>query len=171
MNLYILRHAIAADLGSEGIESDRDRPLTDKGVRRLRKEVAGMKALDLYFDLILSSPFVRARETAEIVAKTFRITKRLENCDALASGGSVRRVIEFVNNLESRPGELLLVGHEPDLSHLISLLVFGHVQAGITLKKGGLCKLSVEDLRAGRCATLEWLLTPKQLVLLSNGEC
>jgi phosphohistidine phosphatase len=64
------------------------------------------------------------------------------------------------------PANVLLVGHEPGLSQLISLLVAGEAGVSILLKKGSLCKLSVESLKPGRCATLEWLLTPKQMALM-----
>jgi len=61
----------------------------------------------------------------------------------------------------------LLVGHEPYLSELISLLVAGDSSLCVVMKKGGLCKLSVETLKHGRCACLEWLLTPKQMALMA----
>ena len=57
----------------------------------------------------------------------------------------------------------MLVGHEPDLSQFVSLLITGSTDAAIELKKGGLCKLTTEQLTFGQCATLNWLLTPKQL--------
>lgn len=65
------------------------------------------------------------------------------------------------------PENLLLVGHEPDLSKLISLLVAGKIGPGFALKKAGLAKLEVESLRAGQCATLAWLLTPTQMNLMA----
>src|SRR5258708_7959635 len=68
------------------------------------------------------------------------------------------------------PGEVLLVGHEPNLSELISLLVSGDARLSITMKKGGLCKVSAEILAARRCASLEWLLTPKQMGLMAVAE-
>jgi phosphohistidine phosphatase len=61
---------------------------------------------------------------------------------------------------------LLLVGHEPDLSNLISWLLSGDISLSIIMKKGGLCCLSVDELVAGKCATLEWLMSPAQMVLL-----
>jgi phosphohistidine phosphatase len=61
---------------------------------------------------------------------------------------------------------LLLVGHEPDLSRLVSLLVTGNLQLQMDFRKGGLCKLDVEKLKAGKCATLAWLLTPGQMKMM-----
>ena len=68
---------------------------------------------------------------------------------------------------DEKPQRVLLVGHEPDLSRLISLLITGNSEALIELKKGGLCKLTAEKLNFGKCATLNWLLTPKQLRSIS----
>jgi phosphohistidine phosphatase SixA len=68
MNLFLLRHAIAVEPGALSGASDAARPLSPEGKEKMRKIARGMKALDLSFDLILSSPYVRARETAEIVA-------------------------------------------------------------------------------------------------------
>ena len=68
MNLYILRHGIAAERGTPGYANDADRPLTPEGERKLQLVAAAIKALELGFDLILSSPYLRARQTAEVVA-------------------------------------------------------------------------------------------------------
>jgi phosphohistidine phosphatase len=66
--------------------------------------------------------------------------------------------------------DLLLVGHEPFLSRLIALLTSGNSDASVLLKKGGFCKLSTQDLKHGKCATLEWLLTPKQMELMQKSR-
>ena len=71
MNLYIIRHAIAVNEGTDGYESDSERPLTDKGRKKMREIAKGLRNLGVEFDLILSSPYVRARETAEILADVF----------------------------------------------------------------------------------------------------
>ncbi len=126
-----------------------------------------MMALELSFDRILSSPYVRARETAEIVADTLGLHKKLEFTDALTPAGDARRLIELINRSSPIPSGILLVGHEPFLSELISLLVSGKAGFPVLMKKGGLCKLSTEALLLGRCATLEWLLTSKQLLLMA----
>lgn len=167
MNLYILRHGLAGQPGAHGMAKDADRPLTAEGKQKLRKIAAAMKALDLSFDLILSSPYARARETADIVAAAFNARKELECSDTLTPSGSPRELIRLLNHRKPQPESLLLVGHEPYLSTLISLLVAGVGDLSIVLKKGGLCKLAAESLRPGRCATLEWLLTPKQMLLMA----
>ena len=167
MNLYILRHGIAVDPGSPNYPSDADRPLTPKGERKLQRITEAMQALDLSFDLILSSPYVRARQTAEIVAEACGARKKVEFTDSLVPGGSHKRLIDLLNNLKPPPENVLLSGHEPSLSGLISLLVSGEQGFSVVMKKGGLCKLSVEHLKPGRCASLDWLLTPRQMALMS----
>lgn len=166
MNLYVLRHGIAVEPGTPGFERDSERPLIPKGERRLRAAAEAMKKLEFSFDLVLSSPFLRARQTAEIVAGELNLKKRIEFFDGLVPGGNPRALIQALNELKPAPENVLLVGHEPYLSRLISLLVSGSADAAIEMKKGGLCKLEVGELRPGQCARLVWLLTPGQMELM-----
>jgi len=167
MNLYILRHGIAVEPGSPGYATDADRQLLPKGKRKLRQIAKGMAALELRFDLILSSPYRRASQTAELIASSIKPRKQVEFSENLTPGGSPRKVIEELTHLHPLPENVLLVGHEPYLSDLISLLISGESGLPITMKKAGLCKLSAEKLSFGRCATLEWLVTPKQMALMA----
>src|SRR5579875_3316406 len=123
MKCYFLRHGIAAERGEwEG--SDFDRPLTDEGHARMAREAKAIAKFDLGIELILTSPLVRAKETAEIVAKALKLQERLE--------GMLR---------EHRGAKaLLLVGHEPGMSRTIGELVGG---AAIDLKKGGLARVDL----------------------------
>lgn len=164
MDLYLLRHGIAVERGTDGYEDDATRPLTPKGERRVRRIAKGMKRLDLTFDLILSSRLIRARQTAEIVAKTFGAVQQLKFTTHLAPDGDPEELIHELMRLDHRPKSVLLVGHEPYLSSLISTLLSGKASLKVTLKKGGLCLLTVGALRHGPCATLEWLLTPRQMM-------
>ena len=168
MKLYLLRHGIAVEPGTPGFENDSERPLIPKGERRLRSAAAAMGKMELSFDLILSSPFVRAKQTAEIVAGELKLKKRLQFADALACRGSMKNLVGLLAGLESAPENVLLVGHEPYLSRLISLLVSGDADAAaVEMKKGGLCKLEVGELQLGQCARLAWLLTPGQMELMN----
>jgi phosphohistidine phosphatase len=164
MNLYLLRHGIAAERGTGLYASDADRPLTSKGRRKLRRAAAAMRAMELTFDVILSSPLVRARQTAELVANAMRSRHKLELTELLAPGAGAAGLLRRLKQL--KPQNALLVGHEPDLSAFASRLLTGGDGLAITFKKGGLCRLSIEMLRAGRCASLEWLVTPAQLELM-----
>jgi phosphohistidine phosphatase len=160
MNIFILRHGIAVERGTEGFERDSERPLTGKGMRQLRTSAAAMKKMKLRFDLILSSPYERARHTAEIVADELKLEKRLKLSDTLKSESDPDIMIGEISRLKPMPENLLLVGHEPYLSHLISRLV-GNGDMAMDFKKGGLCKLEVEKLNGAARAQLAWLLTPK----------
>ena len=168
MNLYFLRHGLAAERDPQRFPDDSQRPLLRKGEERIRLVGAALQALDISFDRILSSPFRRASRTAEIVAATLGLKKRLEFRDELTPGGDAKVLIRHVNRTRLVPENVLLVGHEPDLSQLISRLISGGGSTTIDMKKGGLAKLAIEpELRYARCATLAWLLTPNQLARLA----
>ncbi len=166
MNLYLLRHGLAVEPGSSRATKDSERPLTPKGKRKLWKIAEAIEGMELEFDLILSSPYVRARQTAEIIAEAFNQRKKLSYSEALTPSGSAAKLIGYLNQLEPRPKDVLLVGHEPYLSQFIALLVGGDTGLAVIMKKGGLCKLSADSLEPRRCAALEWLLTPKQMALM-----
>jgi len=163
MELFLLRHGLAVERGTRGFNEDSSRPLTSKGRRQMRKSAVAMKQLTRNFNLILCSPLLRAKQTAEIVAAGLKLKKRLKFSNALAPGGGTAILLRQLAREKPAPKRILLVGHEPDLSRLVSLLVTGALQLQLDFKKGGLCKLEAETLRAGKCATLVWLLTPKQL--------
>jgi len=166
MNLFLLRHGLAVDSSKPGFKKDADRPLTPKGKQRLWRVAEAMEEMELEFEAILTSPFVRAAQTAEIIAEAFEIGKKLVTSDHLTPNGNPKLLLEQLNQLSPVPKGVLLVGHEPYLSQLIGLLVAGNTNVLIDLKKGALCKLEIETLRCGRCATLAWLLTPKQMLLM-----
>lgn len=162
MNIYVLRHGIAMER-DEWDSKDSERPLTPEGEKQLRKSARAMKEMDLDLDLILSSPYERAKRTAEIVARELKLKKCLKFSNELKSEGNSIKLIAEVSAMKPPPKNLLLVGHEPYLSELISLLISGDEDAAIDFKKGGLCKLETDRLRPGKCAALVWLLTPKQM--------
>lgn len=166
MNIYILRHGLAVERGTAGFKKDSDRPLTPKGKQRLWRIAEAMEAMELQFDAILSSPYLRAMQTAEIIAEAFELRRKLTFANALVPGGNPRLLIAHINKLEPAPKNLLLVGHEPYLGKLIGMLAAGNTSMAVDLKKGGLAKLETETLRDGRCAMLAWLVTPKQMLLM-----
>lgn len=164
MNLYLLRHGIAVEPNASG--KDAERPLTPRGRRRLSQIARAMGSLKISFDLILSSPYVRAQQTAETVARSLKLRKKLELFEALTPGGNPQALIQHLNGLRPKPKNILLVGHEPYLSKLVALLTTGNTNLEIDFKKGGLCRLDIESLRYGRCATLVWLLAPRHMALM-----
>lgn len=168
MNLYLMRHGIAVSRDAQGIHSDRERALTQKGSKRMRKAAKGLSALAIPFDRILTSPLKRSRQTAELVAEVLNIKERLEESQELAPDRSVQ---DLLSSLTSYRGQkhLLLVGHEPLLSETVSFLLLRGKDVRIQLKKGGLCHIEVDDIPAKKAALLHWILTPKQLRLLSGS--
>jgi phosphohistidine phosphatase len=169
MDLCLLRHAEAVARGTPNYRKDNDRPLTKDGLSTMRRAAKGMRRLKLEFGLILSSPYPRARKTAKITADVLGAGKKLKPSEHLASDGDPRKLVAELNRDCSSPGSILLVGHEPYLSELICVLIGCRSGTALTLKKGGLCKLSVDSLRFGRCARLDWLLTPRQLVRIGQA--
>jgi phosphohistidine phosphatase len=169
MNLYILRHGIAGAPGEDGLPknlTDADRPLSAKGRQRLWSVTGAMRKLELEFDVVMSSPLLRARQSAQIVTEALDLRRKLVLTDHLAPEGSPDSLIELINEPHRRAKNVLLVGHEPYLGKLIAWLVTGSAAGAIDLRKGGLAKLEAEKLRYARCATLMWLLTPKQMLLM-----
>lgn len=167
MQLYLLRHAIAAERDAQQWPDDSQRPLTDDGRVKMRKVARGMATLDLSFDMILTSPYARAQETAEIVARRFTGTPLMET-EQLTPEGTFEGLVTFLRELSEMPRSVLLVGHEPHLGWVACQLLTGEPGAFILMKKGGLVCLQVEHLDARQPrARLEWLLTPKHLRALA----
>jgi phosphohistidine phosphatase len=163
MNLYLMRHGLAV---APGYDSDHQRPLTTKGKRKIKRVADAFAALDLVgdLDLVLSSPLIRARQTAIILRAQWKMRRKLELCEELAPGANPTDLINLLLNRANRPKDVLLVGHEPDLGQLASFLLTGEPNLlPIVFKKGGVAKLNTKRLRAGRCASLEWLLSARQL--------
>ncbi len=166
MNLYFIRHAIAVDEGTEGYK-DSERPLTDSGRKKMFQIAKGLMALGIKVDLIVSSPYVRARETSDTLADVFKVKQEIAFSENLAPSGDPDLLIAEINEKYS-VDNLVIVGHEPSLSALTGLLIAKNAKMDMTYKKGGVCKLTAADLHHSRSATLEWLLTPKILVELSE---
>ena len=168
MKLYIIRHAIAVDEVSSDSGSDSERPLTDKGRKKMRQIAKSLRRLGVEFDLILSSPYIRASGTAEILADIFKKKNKIVFSDHLIPEGNPELLIGEINEKHS-VDSLAIVGHEPHLSALIGLLTADSSKIEITLKKGGVCYLSADDLHhQDHRATLEWLLTPG--ILMEIGD-
>ena len=166
MNLFLLRHGIAVDRGTPGFEDDSLRPLTPKGAARIHRIAQAAKRLRLKFDLILSSPYLRAQQTAHMFASYYGNENKLRLTENLVPGISPAELIGEIHETYGEALSILLVGHEPYLSMLAGMLLAGDEQVALTFKKGGLCKFSIDELHYGRCATLEWLMTPRQMLNL-----
>lgn len=165
MRIYLIRHSNAVDPGTPGYEDDSQRPLTEKGRDKMNKIASALKKMHVKPDLIVSSPYVRARQTAEILAKVMKYKRNICFSDTLVPMGNSEEIIGEINE-KYDVGELVLVSHEPFISNLIGTLVAGNPDIAINMKNGGICCLSADDLHMERTAVLEWLLPPKILSAL-----
>ena len=165
MDLYLLRHGLAGEADRHLYPDDRLRPLTSIGEEKLRLQTSAMKRLGMSFAAILYSPLLRTRQTAEVIAREMDRTSALRSEDQLAPAGDNRVLIEIVRTELLRSQSVLLVGHEPNLGELCSMLICGRMDAAIRFKKGGLAHLEVDrSVAVGRSAILRSLLTPAQLL-------
>jgi len=170
MNLYLIRHGIAVEPYSLGYAGDSQRPLTDKGQSKMVSITRGLKNLGVSFDLILSSPYLRAWQTANILLEGLELKKeQLALSENLTPASFPDEIIQELSEKYLNLENLALVGHEPNLSALISRLITGGNESiFLSMKKGGVCHLNTEDLSRGQRASLEWLLMPKHLVALGE---
>ncbi len=162
-DLYLIRHGIAAEHGT--YENDDERPLTKEGDRKTRKVASRLKALELEFDVILTSPLIRARQTAEIL-KAAGLSQQLEDCAALAPDGNLNDWVSWYNNWKTTPAKALaLVGHQPDLGNWAELLLWGQSRQSLIVKKAGVIGITLPSTGSpiGQ-SQLFWLTPPKFLL-------
>jgi phosphohistidine phosphatase len=157
--LYIIRHAIAAERG-DAWPDDARRPLTHEGAARMRQVVKGLVELGVDIDLVLTSPLVRAVETAEIVSRGLKSKPRVVRVPALAPGGAPVRVAEALAS-HSTPRALALVGHEPELGELAGWLI--GTRTPLAFKKGGVARIDVAEWPPAGKGQLLWMATPRML--------
>ena len=158
MLLYFLRHAEAEDSGPSG---DASRRLTENGRQRSREAGEALAALGVRVDLILTSPLVRAQQTAEIVAEVLGVDVRPERI--LGGNFDLHGLVEMIERHKASR-ELMFVGHEPDFSYVVGQLSGG---AKVELKKGAVACVEVQGVARGS-GTLKWLLIGRQMALMSG---
>ncbi len=159
-SLFIVRHAIAGERGPE-FPDDARRPLTEEGIARFRKVVAGLAEMEIEIDLVLTSPLVRARQTAELLSKGLPGHPGVVETGALAPGATFDAVATELRR-HARRGALALVGHEPHLGGLTARLL--GCQGEVEFRKGGVCRLEVDKFPPSGPARLLWLAPPKLLI-------
>ena len=159
MKLYLVRHGIAEP---HNVTPDEKRALTPEGRLKIRQAAEGLRRLGIKFDLILTSPLTRARQTAEIVAAELGQTKITEMRE-LVGDVDPKITVEALKPYQ-KIESLALVGHNPHLEGLLALLIAGSDRgANISLKKGGVARLDAELSDTRIKAALTWLATPKLL--------
>ncbi|MEH1895821.1 MAG: phosphohistidine phosphatase SixA [Nostoc sp.] len=164
MELYLIRHSIAEDQGL-GIK-DEERSLTKEGRQKTEKVAQKLVKLGLNFDLILTSPLVRARQTAEILIAE-KLSSQLEESSHLAPDGEISSWLKdwLEPRNYSQNTQLALVGHEPNLSNWAEILLWGEAKASLVLKKAGMIGIKLPETGSplGR-SQMFWLTPPKYLL-------
>jgi len=159
---YIMRHGIAVTRGSAGFSDDSKRPLIPEGKAKMREVTKGLLRLGFDVDWIVTSPLVRAVETAEIVAEELGSNAPMDFCEALSPGGAPEALISFLAKHANRK-RVLVVGHEPDLSELAARLIGAGRHANLAFKKGGCCLITFNEFPPKSPGQLVWWLTPRLL--------
>lgn len=163
MELYFLRHGPAASIEGSGVDRDADRPLSADGARIAGLVGEGLKRLGVRFDVIASSPLKRARQTADAVAAPMGLRDRVVVTEALMPGCALTSLADFVKS-HRHAEHILLVGHEPDLSVLVSEMVGG---AAVKMPKAGLARVDAEEI-APSAGVLKLLVEPAMVALISR---
>jgi phosphohistidine phosphatase len=158
-SLYLVRHAIAEERGPDWPD-DTKRPLTEKGIARMREAVEGFAALEAAIEIVLTSPLVRAKETADLLIEGLKPKPALAVLPSLAPGEAPAKVAEALGAYAGKRA-IALVGHEPALGELGGWLIGAN--APMVFKKGGICRIDVANLPPERYGQLVWLATPAML--------
>ena len=164
LELYLIRHGVAEERG-EDYPDDSKRPLTSAGMSKLRKEAKALNALEVGFDLIITSPLVRTRQTAEIIAETLQAKPQVVTSDALAPAGTPAAVVQEIARHQKK-ARIALVGHEPNLGELAGRLI--GAKSPIEFKKGAICRIDFDVLPPKGYGQLRWFLPPKVLRSLAG---
>lgn len=162
MELFILRHGEAGKRLGTG--NDAERSLTVAGQKEVEEVAESLTEMNVKLDFVVTSPLKRALQTAEIVARTLKVKKNsLQEWDELKPEGDRQ---EFYRKLSrfKQESSVMVVGHEPYLSIMISELIFnGNGTARIVLKKAGLAKIGITTLQPKIRGELRWLLAPRHM--------
>jgi phosphohistidine phosphatase len=170
MKLYLMRHGIATERIGGAILNDSQRPLTEEGKAETKLVALGLKRLAIKPDLVVTSPLVRAKQTAEIIIDVLGAKDDLKVTDALAPGGAASDLYKFLRqfNQPQAPQEVFLVGHEPDMGRLAGTLLWAGPELDIPFKKAGVARIDIADVPPTAPGTLKWFLTPKIAALMAG---
>ncbi len=158
MDLLFVRHGIAEE--HSGHKPDEERSLTDEGRRKTCRVAERLHTLDVRLELILTSPLVRARQTAQILLEA-KIAPRIEVFAPLAPGGTLDQLRDW---LTERPavGAIGLVGHQPGLGLWAEALIWGTARHGLEIKKAGVVRIELGQPQGQ--GQLQWFLPPRVLL-------
>jgi phosphohistidine phosphatase len=163
VKLLVVRHAKAEERSRVPSfkKKDASRRLTGTGRKQMRKVVKGLRKIAPDIDVLATSPLVRARETADILADIFGVSDISEQ-KWLGPNADKRALIDWLRD-QAQDATVAVVGHEPHLSAIAGLLVCGKDRSLIALKKGACCLIEFEDAPAAGGGVLLWLLQPSEL--------
>ena len=167
MKLYLLRHGLAGHHGDPEWPDDSLRPLTNDGVKKLHVSMRGMQVLALHVDLILSSPYRRTMQTASIASQYLCDAGPFES-NLLLPGAEP---VQFLTELQEKWGDyqnVMAVGHEPDMSLILSYLVTGDTGMEVKFKKGTLCCVELPSDSEWIPGQFLWMMTPKQMMAIGG---
>jgi phosphohistidine phosphatase len=169
MDLLIVRHGVAEDKEAfaQTGKSDDERPLTDKGRKKMKRAARGLCTIVPQIGLLVTSPLKRARETAAYVAGVYNMDVG-ETADVLRPDASFDAFVDWLRSRASK-SPVCVVGHEPHLSGLATWLISGAKESRMELTKGGACLLSFEGVPKRGGAMLSWLMTSKQLEAIGES--
>ena len=162
--LYLIRHGVTEERG-DAWPDDAKRPLTESGISRLRKSMRGLAHAGVSFDVILTSPLVRTRQTAEVVAAEVSPRPPIVAVDSLATNGSYQAVLADLEK-QARRTKIALVGHEPGIGELAARLAGS--RHAFEFKKGAVCRIDIDTLPVQGPGTLIWFITPRLMRALKR---
>ncbi len=157
MDLYLIRHADALALGERGVTDDADRPLSEKGEQQADAMGKFFKARDFAFDRVVSSPYLRARQTAEIMLKASGMKLEIDFTDSLTPDARPKKLSRYL--MKSGGDKVALVGHLPHMGNFTAWMI-GDKNAQIDFVKAGVALVSSGDSPVKGNGVLHWLLTP-----------
>ena len=157
--IYLIRHAVAEDRGAAWPD-DRKRPLSAEGTARMRTAARGLVRLGGELDVVLTSPLVRARQTADLVAEAFDPVVDVVETNALSPAGTLAALAKVLHGY-ARGTRIALVGHEPGIGRLAAHFV--GLRHPLPFKKGAVCRIDVDALPPEGTGVLRWFATPRML--------
>ncbi len=159
MELYLIRHADALALGERGVTNDEERPLSEAGETQAAAAAKALRAKGVVLDKLYTSPLLRARQTAEILARVWERPELIvETCAVLAPGGKPRKLSKQI--LKSGGEKIGLIGHMPDLGDYAAWLL-GDKKAQIDLAKAGVIMLQCGEMPGKGMGALQWMVSPE----------
>lgn len=163
--LYLIRHAKAEERG-EAWPDDSRRPLSEAGISQMRKAARGIVRLGVSFDVVLTSPYVRTRQTAELLASAFDAPPPIVDLSSLTPNGSFAVLLEDLAR-QARRASMAIVGHEPDLGETAARL--GGLRRALEFKKGAVCRIDLETIPPSGAGAIRWFMTAKMLAAIRRS--